>query len=98
MPGSVPRLSPGSAGADLPAEIEILQRMSDLSVYTASVWEIFAIEIEVVLPGRLSRLLGVLHLFVRFGMVTFQYVTQRCLRSQVILSSHFWQIRSLLHK
>jgi hypothetical protein len=82
MPGSVPRLSPGSAAADLPAELEILQRMSDLSVYTPSVWELLAIEIDIVLPGRLSRLLGVLHLFVRFGNVSSQYVTYRCLISR----------------
>jgi hypothetical protein len=38
-----------------------------------SVLEFFVIEFEAVLPARLSYLLGVPHLFVRFGIVLFVY-------------------------
>jgi hypothetical protein len=51
--------------------------------FMLSVCACVVIDIEPVLqllPERLSRLLGVLHLFVHLGIVTFQYVMHMCLR------------------
>jgi hypothetical protein len=54
--------------------------------FMLSVCACFVIDIEPVLPERLSRLLGVLHLFVHLGIVTFQYVTHRCLRLGILMA------------
>jgi hypothetical protein len=47
--------------------------MCDRRFLVCSVLDFFVIEIEALLPVRLSYLLGVPHLFVHFGIVLFVY-------------------------
>jgi len=80
MPGWSSRFCSGSGGCDLSAEGDPCLGMSYFSDSVLSVSALFVIEKDAVLPERLSRLLGVLHLFVHLGIVIFQCVTHRCLR------------------
>jgi hypothetical protein len=74
MPSVAWRCYAGSAGRDLPAERGFFSLKSEFTLLIVSVGECFVIERNGLLPGRLSSLLGVLHLFVRFGMVTVSFV------------------------
>ena len=67
MPGSGSRLSAGSGWRDLSAESD---HSLPMTLFTVSVVQVvlFVIESEPVLPGCVSHLLGVLHLFVRLGL------------------------------
>jgi hypothetical protein len=74
MPAVAWRCYARSVGRDPPAERRRLSLRFALTLFIVSVGELFLIEEDVFLPGRLSHLLGVLHLFVRFGMVTVSFV------------------------
>ena len=73
MPPSVSVSSAGSGGGDLSAGEGFCLPMSDRRLLVCSVFDSFVIEIEALLPVRLSYLLGVPHLFVHFGIVLFVY-------------------------
>ena len=64
MPFPDPGFSSGSGRRDVSAGKDFLWPMSDLTRFFLSVPAVFVIEIDVVLPGRLSLLLGRLHMFV----------------------------------
>jgi hypothetical protein len=83
---NIPTFCAPSCRGDGSAECDLFWQMSDLGKIVVVVYVLFFIAIEVLLPRWLSRLLGVLHLFVHLGTLTFQCVTHRCLRSQVMLS------------
>jgi hypothetical protein len=70
MPVTLSRLSSGSARRDASAERHVILSMSDPIGFLLPVSVVFLIEIVAVLPEALSPLLGVLHLFARFGIVT----------------------------
>jgi len=69
MPGSISRPSSGSGGRDLSVDGRRCSRMPDLRGFMFSVSFLWVIEVVAVLPGHLSLLLGVLHLFVHFDIV-----------------------------
>jgi hypothetical protein len=88
MPAVAWRCYARSVGRDPPAERRRLSLRFVLTLFIVSVGELFLIEEDVFLPGRLSYLLGVLHLFVRFGMVTVSFVICDRLLFFVLTSSH----------
>jgi hypothetical protein len=76
MPGRVCGCYAGFPRRDLFAERRFFWVESELTVFVGSVGRLFAIEREAFVPRLLSSLLGVLHLFARFGVERVSFVSR----------------------
>ena len=79
MPCRVSLSWPGSGGANLFAKRHLFLLMSDLTRFVCPISVLFVIKREGTLPGPLSCLLVVLHLFVCLGIVTNHSKSVTCL-------------------
>ena len=68
MPANIWRCYSGFPGRDPFAESGFFQLISEFVTFVVSVGGLFTIDGDAFVPGRLSPLLGVLHLFASFGV------------------------------
>ena len=74
MPGNIWRCYSGYPGRDPLAESSFFWLKSEFVTFVVSVGGLFAIDGDAFVPGHLSPLLGVLHLFAPFAVETVSFV------------------------
>ena len=74
MPGNIWRCYSCYPGRDPLAEPGFFRLRSEFVTFVVSVGGLFAIDGDACVPGHLSPLFGVLHLFAPFGVETVSFV------------------------